>query len=631
MRVKALLVLTCCLAGIAQAEPVRLPPEQRPEWLRQEGIVMAGSWEPLLYRVRRDGNPGYTPTAAQRAAYVREQSPEMIARLKTLGVNFVMMHCYKGFGLEAEQESMADAVRFAKLCHDAGLHVGVYAYSGTLGWELFFKEMPQAKEWVLRDRDGNPLTYGPATYRYYWNRNHPEAQAFYRKIVKFAVEDIHADLIHFDNYTAGPGSDRNSVSRFREYLRRTFTARQLQNMKFDDADLATRAMAGPPDTLLRRAWLDFSCESLAESYRDMSRYARTLRPDILVECNPNGVGGRIDPPVDHGRMLQGGEAFWNEGQAPGYHDGRVHSRIRTYKVARRMDNMVFVYTTTPLEMAESMAFNRDCLGCVGWFEYGKLVSQPASAQPVSQDLAPFIRFFKTRRDLFRDADVVADVAVLRSFPSQVFASPKYAQRTTEAEQTLIESRVPFQIIYDHQLNDLKRYRVLVLAGCIALSDKQLRQIREFVAHGGRLCVVGPVATHDGWMLPRAQPGLGDVDAAKIIHVSRADDLLDAIGHLCNGKLSMSVTAAPGLCAELTKQADRQLVHLVNYRSEDPAHDIEVRVLLPAGRHVSEVTLVSPEREEVMVLPVAEEQGVAIFTVPAVNVYEIAVVALRAKP
>jgi hypothetical protein len=95
---------------------------------------MAGSWEPLYFRVRRDGAPDYTPTAEQLAAYQREHSPEMVARLKDLGVNFVMMHCNKGGGLEAERESMADAVRFARLCHDNGLRVGVYVGPDPETW-----------------------------------------------------------------------------------------------------------------------------------------------------------------------------------------------------------------------------------------------------------------------------------------------------------------------------------------------------------------------------------------------------------------------------------------------------------------------------------------------------------------
>ena len=119
-----------------------MPRDNRPEWLSKEGVVMAGSWESFPFRVRRDGSPGYTPTAEQRAGYVREHSPEMVARLKDLGVNFVMMHCYKGGGLKAERESMADAVEFAKL-----------ALRPTIG----------INQWRAFDRDHERLNALPAT------------------------------------------------------------------------------------------------------------------------------------------------------------------------------------------------------------------------------------------------------------------------------------------------------------------------------------------------------------------------------------------------------------------------------------------------------------------------------------
>jgi len=481
MRCKQLLLVCGLLAGIVRAEPLTLPEEQRPDWLRRDGIVMAGSWEPLSFRVRRDGSAGYEPTPEQRAAWEREHSPDMVARLKALGVNFVMMHCYKGAGLMAERETMADAVRFARLCHEAGLRVGVYNYSGAFLWEPLFQEAPRARDWVLLDAKGRPRTYGSATYRYFWDRNHPDAQAYYKQIVRFAVEEIGADLLHFDNYEIGPGSEPNNVRRFRQYLRATFSPEQLRAMDAADPETVQPPLSGPPDTLLRRAWLDFSCQSLADSYHVMSAYARSLRPDILVECNPGGVQERIRPAVDHGRLLTGGEAFWDEGRRPGFAEGRVLSRIRTYKVARRMDNVAFTYVTNPLEAAESMAFNRDCLGCIVWFEYGNPAVQPGDEGPVAKALEPYVRFYHARRDLLRDARVVADVAVLRSFASQVFGDPKHAGRTAAVEQSLIENRVPVQILYDSQLEGLDRYRVLVLAGCVALSDRQIEQIRRFTA------------------------------------------------------------------------------------------------------------------------------------------------------
>jgi hypothetical protein len=596
--------------------------------LQRDGIVMAGSWEPLIFRVRRDGSDGYTPTAEQRDAYLREHSPEMIARLKDLGVNFVMMHCYKGAGPAAEHESMADAVKFAKLCHDAGLHVGVYNYSGAFLWEPLFKEIPHAKDWVLLDSNGKPRTYGSATYRYRWNRNHPEAQVFYRKIVSFAVNEIKADLLHFDNYAVGPGRDHNSVQRFRQYLRVTFTPDRLKKAGIDDLDTVQPPMTGPPDNLLRRAWLEFTCRSLADSYHEMSRYARTLRNDILIECNPGGPGNRIRAPVDHGRLLQGGEAFWDEGREPGYYNGRLYTRIRTYKVARCMNNMAFAYTTNPIEMAESMAFNHDCLGCICWFEYAKIVAKPGSEKAISDKLEPFICFFHTYRDLFREAKVVADVAVLRSFSSQLFADSKNTKLTYEVEQALIDNHVCFQIIYSQHLDNLERYRALVLSGCVALSDLHIKQIEQYVQSGGRVCVIGPVATHNEWMLARARPSFTKLLESQIIRISSNGDVLGAIRKACDDELRLSIHADSGLCSELTEQPGRRLVHLVNYRDNNPITNVLVNMRLPAGCDVEAVLLTSPEHEHDIDLLFEEEGGRVKFVVPTVNVYEIAIVKIK---
>jgi hypothetical protein len=386
-----------------------------------------------------------------------------------------------------------------------------------------------------------------------------------------------------------------------------------------------RPPAGASDSLLRRAWLDFCCQSLADSYRDMSLYARGLHKDILIECNPGGPGDRIRPPVDHGRLLPAGEAFWDEGRRPEYRNGELFTRIRTYKVARRMDNMVFAYTISPLEMAESMAFNLDCLGCICWFEYAQVVAQPGSKEPVSAALAPFIKFYHARYDLFRDAEVVADVAVLRSFPSQVFAERKDAALTYRAEQSLIDNHIPFQIIYDQHLDDLQRYRVLVLAGCEAMSDEQIRYVERYARSVGKLCLVGPAGTHDEWMLPRKEHAFDGLSGPGIDRIDEKEDVAAAVRWLAGAEMSLSIRTPAGVCAELTQQTGRRLLHLVNYRTGEPARDIGVSLRWPASRSVRSVVFASPLQADDVRLPFEVREGRVEFTVPSIDVYGIAVV------
>ncbi len=626
-RMASTALLLYLTAGAVQAETLTLPPERRPEWLQRDGIVMAGDWEPLLFRVRRDGGSGYAPTPEQRAAYQREHSPEMIARLKALGVNFVMMHCYKGAGLQAERESMADAVQFAARCREAGLHVGVYVTSGTMLWELLFKEKPEAKDWAVLDAKGKPIIYpwpAASPYRWFWNRNHPDAEAYHQKIVRYAVEEIRADLLHFDNYGIGPGWDACSVDRFRRYLAATFTPEQRAGM---GAAALDRLLPPPPGTqgMLQCAWRDFCCESLAESYHRMTRFARSLRPDILMECNPGGISPRIEPPVDHGRLIPGGEAFWDEDVRPGYRDKTLQTRIRTYKVARRMQNSAFTYVTTPLEMAESMAFNLDCLGDLCWFEYGRIAKDPGGKDPADPAIQSFVRFFHRRRELLRGAAVVADVAVLRSFPSMAFCRAGEVPVTWQVEQSLIENRIPFQILYDQQLDDLGRYRAVILAGCTAMSDRQVEQLRRYAHSGGRLCLIGPAATHDQWNARRARPALDDLPDTVLARAEIKGDPLAAVRRACGDGPSLSVQGPRGLCAELTEQADRRMLHLVNYRAGQPARGVEVRLRTSPGWRVRSVRLASPEHEKDVALPFRQAAGTLTFIVPEIRTYEIAVV------
>lgn len=617
-------------AVAAPAEVLTLPCEQRPAWLRDDGIVMAGSWEPLPFRAQRDCGADEMPSPAQKAGYALEQSPQMVRRLKDLGVTFVMTHAYKGLGFVAEQESMLDAIRFTALCHDAGMHVGVYCNSGTLFWKQMFAELPESAGWLTLNHLRLPIMYGYAPYRYRWDRNHPDAAALHREIVRFSVQGIRADLLHFDNYNVGPGSELNAQRRFRTFLNAHFGPAQLRDMGVPGNDPILLPLTKAADPLLHRAWAVFASDSLAASYYDLTRYARQLRRDVLLELNPGGPGDRIRPPVDHGRMLGGGEAFWDEGERPGVFDGKLHTRIRTYKVARAMDNIAFAYTMNPLEAAESMAFNLDCLGCICWFEYGEILEMPGSTKPMSPLLAPYVQFYRSRRDLFREGAVVADVAVLRSFASQVFAEPSRPALTARVEQELIEQRIPFQILYDEQLPRLQRYPVLVLAGCVALSNEQIELIRQYVSSGGSLLMVGPTATHDEWYRPRAEAGFARLDSPRVLQIEPADSVASTLQEKRSERLSARIDAPQGVCAELIRQKDRYLVHLVNYTGQ-AARDIRVHLRVPVGTSVESVRLVSPDHPAEEAISPATSDGHVHFTVPRLDVYVIASVTLRQGP
>ena len=70
--------------------------------------------------------------------------------------------------------------------------------------------------------------------------------------------------------------------------------------------------------------------------------------------------------------------------------------------------------------------------------------------------------FPQRHDLLRDAKVVADVGVFRSYPSMQFGPRQTAKLTGEVEDLLIANRCAFQLVFDQQLDELSRWPVLVM-------------------------------------------------------------------------------------------------------------------------------------------------------------------------
>src|SRR6266568_2239882 len=154
-----------------------------------------------------------------------------------------------------------------------------------------------------------------------------------------------------------------------------------------------------------------------------------------------------------------------------------------------------------LQMAESMAYNRQCLGEVGDVLAGY---SPAA------DQRRYIKFFVDHFDQYRHFANVADVAVLHSHASMAFNNDRPWQSTMLFEQVLIQEKIPFDIIFDDQLKDLSRSRVLALADQECLSDEKLEWIRNFVREGGGLVATEHSSLYTEWRLRRPDFGLEDL-------------------------------------------------------------------------------------------------------------------------
>lgn len=79
-----------------------------------------------------------------------------------------------------------------------------------------------------------------------------------------------------------------------------------------------------------------------------------------------------------------------------------------------------------------------------------------------------------------------------------------------AAQALQEAHIPYAIVTGHKLNQLKRYRVLVLPNVLVMSDAEVQAVRQFVAMGGSLYASGYSSLVADTGVRRADFGLADV-------------------------------------------------------------------------------------------------------------------------
>lgn len=664
------------VGGLPQAFNTSLakpPSQKRPQWWRDEGVVIAILPEPLLPILRNGGwdlADAFLDYNEKIAVWRRGYSEEVVLKLKDLGFNFLLLPFYKGGGIKAEQTSMQDTKNFTKVCHKHGLRVGCYLFSGTILYESMLEEDPDALNWFTVDKDGKYVPYGPMYFRRSVNRSHPGMRAHMRELVRFAVQEAQVDLIHFDNYNRGaPDHEPYAVQQFRRYVEEKYTPEdRRKRFGFSSMNFIEPPPSSPKPDLyngdpLYQDFIDFRCEMLADTYRELSEFARSLNPDILMECNPGGyLGNLISGPDDmgagdHTLLVPWGGAFWDEGSPIRLENGVLNSRFRSHMMGRQFSNMLFHYTSDRVSMAESMANNLQCLGCVTTFANGEIL--PIYSQYDSKKLDPAvlasIRFFRREQRHYQDADQVADVGVLNTYANTAYGPAATRESWQALTQALYQGKVPFTLVPGRYPGNLSRFRVLVLADLALISDELVNAVRNYVREGGGLVMTGAATQFDEHSYRRENAALADLfgeplrdkpltstpGKGRASYVPRIvipenfrvgvlpenrDELLNAVRWAAGGPLQAEVKAPETVTMSLYVQPNgHRLLHLVNYDEGHPISDIDVVLQQPSENPVVSVSLLSPDSGIPQTLSKAQRGRELHFTVPRLEVYGLVVI------
>jgi len=677
------ILLTILFAAAPAA--LSAPPDSQPQtrWERsaaQKNEQTRGiTWlthEPLDFLFRRGDH-----FDDESARYQRMIEPENLKRMAAAGVRFGRIYFYKGFGPEYERANMEQDKRTAEIMHQLGMKVGLYM-GGTMFTETLYRELPDARNWEQRDQNDHWVPYGIQTFRHYACPNEPAYRDYLKKILKFAVQEVHADQISFDNIMLQPEPQScrcpRCIKAFHDFLRQRYPTPEAVRRRFGlpDVDwIQVNEWATPtqPDDLtvlndpVLQEWVRFRCESLARYADDLYDYVKSLNPDVCVIFNIKGVYSfnrywvnAVYHPLfaNHVDVL----SFDTGG-----YDARIDSRtgalvsqIRSYKVARRLKSSCEEPLQDDLRCALQMAF-----------DYETPVAGYPGAPNMTRIFTPFLEFYREYYNrYFTGTEMVADVAVLHNWPSMAYSINDTYVPVTLMEQVLIQHKVPFDILFDEDLNQIDRYSEVILAGQECVGNAQAEKLLQYVRNGGTLVLTGNTADYNEWrerrrtnpLLPARQEGRGRIvyipaiiradtpgksqgldenpepgaTAQKVVRMTPAQWLLpknhEAIRQTVVDGLPKGLSIETGLPLTtvmelLTRPATREtLAHFVNFDRLNPLAPFPVTVRKQFTGPVKSVSCLSPERDETLSLTFQETGDRVTFTVPATKLYAMVVIA-----
>lgn len=641
-----------------------------PQWIRNGFADAGATHEPWIFQVRRNSEKF---NQWQKDSYDYQLSEEYIKALAESGVTLYHVSCYKGFGFEAEKDNMQKVAKAASIAHKYGMKVDTYVQWNTLAYETFFSEVPEAKKglWYQVDINGKPLmlTYGyQQSFRYRPCFNNDAYMNYFKeKILRFVVDSVKTDFIHFDNFDFNPPSEVDfnpaTITAFRKYITDKYSPKQcVERFGFDDVSYVLPPAwnnDNPADKIVNindpviQEWVDFRCWTFTSRLAECVTFVRKLNKEVAIEVNPHGLLGNDrawEAGINHPDLMQYTNVIWTEdNNNPRWENGVAIGKFRHYKLGRTTNNFILENNQKPNDFAEDLALNRT-IGFLG-------ESVPTGVKK------KYLDFWLANKELYINAKGAEKVAVLRSYPSMAYNTIETQVAVNMAEQALQQRQIPFSIIFDQQIKRLSDYSVIVLADQESLADSTIKAIKLYVANGGGLVVTGNTGKYDRWrrlwkhslldMMLAEENNILLADTTKnsysfnygngkVYYIPKliqpqgefklgfettwqmplnANELVAAVYWVTGQQLPLEVKAPEWVGVSHDKQKNRDIIHLFNYKTDENVGGIT----LEYNGAVKSAWSVSPDEKGKSIIPIIEKGDLTELRVPNLKVYKVIVV------
>ncbi|MFH1709423.1 MAG: alpha-amylase family protein [Planctomycetota bacterium] len=598
--------------------------------------------------------------------YNRIHSEDTVRRMADIGVTCAITYFYKGFGLRYEKPEMKRAKKLVDVCHKYGIRVFGYTQFGSIYPETFYDEVPAAKEWIQIDENGVQRTWGGCYYRLFPCFNKNEFVSYVKRCMEYGVETVGLDGFHFDNSYSAPCYCRTCLCRFRAYLagkfqdpRERFGIPSFKHTRIPPTETITTGSIQDP---VAQEWVRFRVEGLANVVSELRDHARALRSDVAVLFNPafprldNAAAEKSVSPWHFGRQA---DLLWAENRNfPRIDDkGRVIHQVSAFKLGQAAGYGVMSTTwlgigerdglpsdarQVALIMAESAAF-----GGVAGTNWALRPADRGRAFRIDEgslqkSLAEYFHFMEKHKHLYFKTRTSAQVALLYSSSSITFNHAESHPAYISMEQLLLQRHIPYDVVFDEDIEKILGYSILILPHVVCLSDNQIERIRQFVRDGGAIFIVGNcgecdenfrerrVGGFDGIAETRVirHPGFlagVKVDEGKVSLHPHAEKIARMIERLLGDRMDVHIQAPETVMADFRKsESGLMTAHFVNYRNETSAKGIKITL----RRECMKAHFLSPEVAGKRELSVRLEKSGYKVMIPPFQTYGVAVLTMK---
>lgn len=617
------------------------------------------AWEPISFYKLTGSVPGASDISDENLNkwYDSIHSEKTIAAMHKIGINCAITHFYKGFGLEFEKKEMQRTAKLVSDCHKYGIKVFGYTQYGSIFHETFFKEVPEAVNWIQVDKQGQPLLWWGAEYRYLPCINRSQFTDYLKKCIKYGIEKIGLDGLHFDNFYSRPCYCDVCRQKFRDYLNENYVDKlnELGVESTDTAEIPDEAALLEPlaDAPLVVAWCKFKKQTMSALMHEIYAYARSIKNDIMLLANPSTIRGFMDQgamrSTDIWQIGNQAQFLWAEGgNHPGIREGGLVHQVNFFKTAETIGHRVFSTTWKHAIEGNGLA---DCVEdvCLNTAESAVFGADPGSnwllrptndgelfattEKLLTDELNRYFNFIKDNSDIFVGSRPVSEIAIYLSAEARCKNYQQSYGGFLTTQQVLLEKNIQFDLLFSEQSEKSMNYSCIIIVDAERLAASEIEFLKAYVKSGGKLLLAGS-----------CDKRLLGANSANIVHCELceswaeyikgtytscihlppdAGNFIAALRKLIGHDLAFEIDSPDYVLSEVRcSKMGTMLLHLLNYQNTVLANDVKISVDTSRIAGGIRCVLLNPDSKEKTELTGILTNNTISYDIPPFKTYSI---------